>query len=109
VTDLTVAETIAEQIGAAAFLMMGTTQKLGDEKSLMFTIRGCKTCNKIRVTLDGGIDLYTLEFIKVGRAPRFPVTTPVTVTGVFAEDLKSLIEQHTGLRLSLPRVRGLNA
>src|SRR4051812_17080735 len=99
-TDLTVANTIAEQIGNRAFIMMGTTQKVGDEKSLMFNIRGTKFCNKIRVTLNAS-DLYDVEFIKIGRAPGFEVATPGMCFNVYAEDLRVTIEEYSGLRLAL--------
>ena len=105
-TDLTVARTIQIQIGADAFRMMGTNHQVGDEKSLMFNIKGCRAFNKIRVTLDPS-DTYTVEFIKVGKAPTFKITTE-SHAGIYADALKSLIEEHTGLRLTVPRIRGIN-
>jgi len=62
-TDMTVANTIAKQIGSRAFFLMGTRHKLGDEDSLTFDIRGSRTVNKIRVRLNV-MDLYDLTFWK---------------------------------------------
>jgi hypothetical protein len=94
--DLRVAETISDQIGRRAFLMLGTTQKVADEKSLLFNVRSSKAVNKVRVTLDLS-DTYTVEFFKIGRAPRFDVKVVAEVEGVYFDQLHEIIERHTGL------------
>jgi hypothetical protein len=99
-TDMTVANTIARQIGHRAFVMMGTRYKLGDERSLTFDVRGSRTVNKIRVTLNTG-DLYDVDFLKVGRAPTYRVVLVDERTDIYFDALREVIERATGLRLSL--------
>lgn len=94
---LEVANEIARQIGNKAFAMMGTKNKLGDDNSLLFDIRGCSKFNKIRVTLDA-MDTYTVRFIKVGRGG---IVRDESLEMVYADNLKAIIESKTGLYLSL--------
>jgi hypothetical protein len=102
-TDMTIAHEINRQIGNGAFLMMGTKNKIGDTNSLKFDIKLCKQYNWIKITLDAN-DTYTVEFIKVGRAP-----TIDPVHDVYVEDLHNLISKRTGLALRIPRIIGINA
>lgn len=100
-TDMTVANTIARQIGSRAFLMLGTRQKLGDTDSLTFDCRGSRAVNKIRVTLNGR-DLYDLTFWKVTRRNgQFKVNVVEQVEDVYFDSLRGVIERVTGLHLSL--------
>lgn len=96
--ELEVANTIAAQIGGRAFFMMGTRYKTGDDKSLMFDIRGSRKANKIKITLDFVTDTYTVEFFKVRG---LNVSNVKTVSFVYADSLKTVIESNTGLLLSL--------
>lgn len=94
---LTVANTIAAQIGSRAFYMMGTRQKLGDSYSLRFDIRGSVRGNRICVTLDAS-DTYTVELFKVrGMSSRLVAEN----SGVYNDGLRQVIEGMTGLALSL--------
>ena len=94
---LTVANTIAQQIGARAFFMMGTRRKLGTSDSLIFDIRGSVRGNKVVVTLDAS-DTYTVQLFKVrGLASRMVVEN----SGVYNDGLRQVIEGMTGLDLSL--------
>jgi len=100
-TDMTVANTIARQIGHRAFLMMGTRYKLGDDQSLTFDIRGSRTVNKIRVTLNV-MDLYDLTFWKVTRRNgEFKVKVVDVRNDIYFDGLREVIERVTGLCLSL--------
>ena len=100
-TDMTVANTIAQQIGRRAFLMMGTRYKLGDDRSLTFDCRGSRTVNKIRVELNL-LDLYDLTFWKVTRRNgEFKVKVVEKVEGVYFDGLRNVIERGTGLCLNL--------
>ena len=106
-TDMTIANIIAQQIGGRAFFMLGTNQKIGDERSLAFNVRGARETgvNKIRVTLELD-DTYTVEFWKVPLGARAIVADkrPVLLhssPGVYADGLHECIEFHTGLALSL--------
>lgn len=109
-TDMTVANTIAKQIGGMAFAMMGAKNKLGDEKSLSFKIgRNAKKVQYVKVTLDPS-DTYTVEFSRV-TPHRLNKKTWVhsggekkvisEVEGVYVDMLRSVIESNTGLYLSM--------
>jgi hypothetical protein len=94
---LTVANTIADQIGRQAFVMMGTKNLVGSADALLFDIRGCADFNKIEVKLSP-MDTYTVRFMKLGRGS---ILRDVAVEGVYADSLKNVIESKTGLYLSL--------
>ena len=96
-TDLTVANTISQQIGARAFFMMGTRQKLGDADSLRFDIRGSARGNRICVTLDAS-DTYTVQLLKVRGLHAGVVAEN---SGIYCDGLRQVIEGMTGLALSL--------
>ena len=98
---LQVANTIADQIGARAFAMMGATNKLADASSLTFKVgRNARKVTHVTVTLDP-TDTYTVEFVKCGRAPRYTRTVLATVSNVYEDGLRAVIETNTGLYLSL--------
>ena len=81
--------------------MMGAKNLLGSEDALQFKIgRNAKRVTHIRVTLDA-TDTYTVEFIRVGRAPMFKTTPVADFSGVYADQLHAIIEANTGLYLSL--------
>ena len=92
-----IADTIADQIGARAFSMMGTNAKLSDGKSLVFNIKGCQRWNKCRVDLAGD-DTYTVTFYKVRGAS---VTKGEPIECIYFDMLLHCIESNTGLGLSL--------
>jgi hypothetical protein len=95
-TDMTISQTIADQIGRRTLFMLGAKSLLGDERSLRFQVRGSKVTH-IRITL-GGDDLYAMEFL---RCRGLKVETLATEDGVYADMLHAVIERHTGLRTSL--------
>ena len=114
-TDMTVSKTIAEQLGKPTLFMLGALADLkkrplvGGENSLMFSImRGAKNgINKIRIVLEPS-DTYTVEFIKVGRAPRYEVKLVSKHEGIYVDALHDLIYRETDLEVRVPRVRGIN-
>jgi hypothetical protein len=99
-TDMTIANEIGRQIGPLAFAMMGTRTKVGGDRSLMFDIKGSRQWNKIRITLDYN-DTYMVEFFKLGRAPMFDLKDSRTVEGVYCDMLFDIIEDETGLFLTM--------
>ncbi len=99
-SNLEAANTIAHQIGAKAFQMMGTMTKLGTENSLIFNLRGSPLhVSKIVVTLEPS-DTYRIDFYR-GAAGRHPMKLQYTSDGIYADGLKQCIEINTGLYLSL--------
>lgn len=96
-TDMTVANEIRNQLGHAAFVMMGARNLVGDEKSLQFKIQGSRKATHVRITLDP-TDTYTVEFMKVRG---YDVKTVASLSMVYADGLRKVIETNTGLYLSL--------
>lgn len=99
-TDLTVANTIREQIGAGTFLMLGAKDLVGDTDSLQFKISGCKAISHIRIKLDPS-DTYTATFYKVRK---FDWSEVKEVSDVYTENLHSVIRSATGLETQVPRI-----
>jgi len=100
--DMTVANTIREQLGRMALVMLGASDFVYDESSLQFSIKGSRVANKVRIVLDPD-DTYTVEFwkgrgIKMARVSEFD--------GVYADQLHDLIESETGLYTSLKPRQG---
>ena len=92
-----VAQTIADQIGRVAFVMMGAKNLLGSEDHLQFQIRGSKKVNRIVVKLEPS-DTYTVKFY-TGSALK--IRQVAEVSDVYADSLRRVIESETGLYLSL--------
>jgi hypothetical protein len=101
-----VAQTILQQIGGAGRLsaMIGARNFVAAPDALSFTFaaRGRDGIRGVRVILTPA-DLYDVEFIRVGRPTATYIGRHVleTVEGVYAEDLRRVIEDRTGLALSL--------
>lgn len=95
------ANTILGQMGGAGRLaaMVGASMFVGSADSLMFAFRGCAKANKCRVTLDAN-DTYTVEFCKL-KNRGLDVTTFKAASNVYADQLRRLFEQTTGLAISL--------
>ncbi len=76
--DLTVANTILAQLGGGGRLtaMIGATNFLGSANSLQFRFAAPATngANSVRIVLDAS-DTYTVEFYKIGHAPKVEWTT----------------------------------
>lgn len=97
-TDLTIAQEIANQLGSQAFAMMGTTKKLGDTNSLTINFKGCRKYNHVKIVLNS-MDTYDLTFMKVSL--KTGITSKDEVNNIYNDQLKEIIEKHTGLYLSL--------
>lgn len=96
-TNLMIAQTIANQIGSRAFIMMGTKHKLGGENFLSFDIHGSKKFSKVQVTLEP-CDTYLVEFFKFRQ---WEISNYYKINDIYAENLRECIEHNTGLYLSL--------
>lgn len=99
--DMTVANTILEQLGGRGFMVMtGARGFIGDTASLTFRLPSSfasKGINVVKVVLNGS-DTYDVAFSKL----RGVKLTPVSTHGdVYAEDLRNLFSTETGLALSL--------
>jgi len=95
-TDMTVANTIAEQLGRQALYMMGAKNLVGSEDALSFHVSSGKY-NGIRITLNAN-DLYDISYLKIRK---YQIVKEVVDENVYAEDMRKFIEKQTGLYLSL--------
>jgi len=96
--DLTVANTILQQLGGRRFMAMtGARDFVGSAVALTFKLpaQANDGIRCVRVTLTA-MDDYTVEFL--GRGPR-GLTWPVKATreGVYAENLAEVFTRVTGL------------
>jgi hypothetical protein len=96
------ANTILAQLGGGKFLAMtGARDLLSFDTGLIFALpRGAKNkANKVRVTLDAS-DTYTVEFFRF--SGRTLELTPVgAVAGVYADNLRPVFTEATGLHCTL--------
>ena len=101
-TDMTVANTIREQIGRQALFMLGAKDLTGDAKSLRFRIgRNAKSVSHIQVILDPS-DTYTVKAIRCRTIKGVPTVKVVEeMSDVYVDSLHSVIEQFTGMYTSL--------
>ena len=97
-----IATTIRQQIGGPACVMIGAKNFSFDKDgSLTFKIgRNAKKVTHIKVALDPS-DTYTMTFTKVGRAPKYTIVDLATVSDVYCDQLRPMIEAHTGMYTSL--------
>ena len=99
---MTVAETILQQLGGHRFrAMTGAHSFTSDRDTLVFKIPRAKSGIKaVRITLDPS-DTYTVTFFKQARAPSFKVTVVKEIDGVYADQLRDVFTEATGLYTSL--------
>lgn len=96
--NLDVAETIREQIGTEAMVLLGAHMLLGDKNSLQFKIKGSpKGATSLIITLDHSSDLYTVAAYRV---EGFNVVELSKVEGLYVEQLHDTLETATGLYVS---------
>lgn len=96
-TAQNIGQTIADQIGGRAFMMLGAKDLMTFESGLQFSIRGSKQASKIRITLDPS-DTYTVAFY-AGRG--LSIREVASVSMVYSDQLRAVIESKTGLYTSL--------
>jgi hypothetical protein len=102
--DHEVAQTILQQLGGHRFVAMtGAKNLCTDGPALNFALpRGAKDgINAVKVLYCQGSDTYTVRFARLGRAPSYTFTVIRELEGVYADQLRSIFEQATGLYTSL--------
>lgn len=99
-TSLEVANTILSQLGGNRFCAMtGASNLVAGDSFLQFKIpaRMAKEgINRVKITLDPS-DTYTVEFYKIGRAPKFQVNKVCQYSDVYNHGLADLFTSVTGL------------
>jgi hypothetical protein len=98
-TNLTVANTILEQLGGRRFIAMtGSKNFVGSQDKLTFSLAPNKSKgNKMRITLTPADD-YTVEVFKIRGTEVKPLAS---VHGVYADSLRSVFESLTGMYICL--------
>lgn len=106
-TDMTVANTILEQLGKNRFIAMtGAKNFVGSDDALSFKLPSNFAkggINAVRIRLDTSRDTYEVTFSKI-RGTK--VTQVSTFNDVYADSLRSLFTSETGLDTSLGSVDG---
>ena len=96
--NLQVAQTIADQIGNSAFMMIGAKNLAGSENSLHFKVgRNSKGVTHVKIELTPA-DLYKMTFMSIRG---MNVKVKAEHDGVYADMLNRLIESETGMYTSL--------
>jgi hypothetical protein len=100
-TDITIAQTILQQIGSRRFIVMtGASGFVGHKDGLAFRLPSrfaTDGINYIRIYLNP-MDTYDLEFGKIWGAKYTQINK---IDGVYVDDLRRIISETTGLALSL--------
>ena len=100
-TDKTTAIEILKQLGGHRFIAMtGAKHFVCDNNSMGFKVPSTLTKNRInfiKITLNVW-DTYKLEFKSLWGNE---LKTVSEVDGIYCDDLRNVISNHTGLRLSL--------
>ncbi|GAF80269.1 unnamed protein product, partial [marine sediment metagenome] len=101
-----VAKTILRQLGGGKFVAMtGAKNLVSDKNKLMFSIGRNKTsANKVSITLTS-MDLYDVEFGRV-RAAKYKMLK--TYKGVYADKLRDIFTEFTGMYTSLSSSEGVD-
>jgi len=95
---MSIAKTIASQIGNKAFFMIGAKNLLAHDNALSFKIgRNSKSVNYVKVTLNSA-DLYDVEF---GWVNKNGYKVRSTEEGIYFDMLRGAIERNTGMYTSL--------
>jgi len=108
--ELTVANTIRDQIGRGALFMIGANTFVGTADSLTFKVgrnsgNGKGGVSHIRVTLMPS-DTYKVESIRV-RGTSVKILD--TREDIYFDGLAEVIGHLTGMAVSVPRIVGINS
>jgi hypothetical protein len=102
-SDMTVANTILQQLGGGRFIAMtGAKNLTGCENSLNFQIGRFAGLKITHVCIElNDDDLYTITFQRYQKRPVFRYEAVKQVEGVYAEDLQRIFTETTGLKTCL--------
>lgn len=96
-TDMTVANTILQQLGGRQFMMMvGAKTAMGEPMGLTVKLgRNAKKATHFKVVLRSD-DTYNAYVIKVNRKT-FEVKNLAVAEGIYCDQLRDFFERETGL------------
>jgi hypothetical protein len=94
-----IAQEIINQIGGVGRLqaMIGANAFVAVDAGVMFKFKGSRKWNCIEIKFNGR-DLYDVTFYKI---TKLKIAKQETIEDIYNDQLKGLIERHTGLYLSL--------
>lgn len=94
-----IAKTILTQMGGNKLkVMVGAKDFVAIENGLQFRFMRSNGINMVRIVLDGGADLYNMEFISMHGGS---IKQKSHHEGVYCDQLTSIFEKETGLYTSL--------
>lgn len=100
-SDIEIADTISEQIGALALRMIGARDLVATERGLSFRVgRNPGKVTHIRITLDAA-DTYRFEALNVNARRAEMVKTISSTEGCYFDMLRERIASATGFATSL--------
>jgi len=108
-TQMKPADVTLQQLGGSRRLKLMVNGRdffsENDGQTLYFKFSSCRKASVVKITLNA-LDLYDIEFIKPGRLNKktwemSPNKTTGEFANVYAEDLKRIFEEFTGLYLSI--------
>jgi len=98
---MSIAKTIADQIGGRAFYMMGAKNLVDTGKGLDFKVgRNAGKVTHVSIKLTDA-DLYDVEFIRCNMRAKEMRKVLASTEGAYADMLHDLIKDATGFALSL--------
>lgn len=94
-SNMTVANTILEQLGGRAFVVMtGSKNFVGSDNSLSFKVgRNPKSISHVRIALNA-MDTYDVEFLRIRK---FDPQVVAYKEGVYFDQLQDIFTAETGL------------
>lgn len=108
--DLTVANTILQQLGGRRFILMtGAKDFVGDANSLMFRIgKNSGGVSKVKIILEPS-DTYRVIFYRIRqtRKTAAQITIVHEADDIYFDQLPDLFKRITGLETQMPRILGL--
>lgn len=106
--DMEIAGVILQQLGGRGFTAMtGARNYTAISNGLAFRLPArfaSKGINSVRIVLTP-MDVYSVEFWKIGPAPKFTRHLVSSFDNVYNDNLRELFERETGLYLSLGQRR----
>jgi len=100
--DTTVGQTVLAQLGGSQFaFMVGAKRFVASSDSLTFSfMRNGSGANRCTITLDAS-DTYTLRFWKLRGVE---LKTVKQFEGIYADSLRTLFSETTGLAVTVPQI-----
>ena len=87
---------------AALRLMLGTSMIFRTGNGIRFDLHGGGRFSLCELSYNAGDDLFEIRFYRGGKVAE-------TLTMLWGDQLTEVFERHSGLRITVPRICGINA